>query len=100
MRARCVKWEYLRTIGEVMFGMALIFFGMSRNFLLSLLCMLFCGFGMMQQMAASNTIIQTIVDEDKRGRVMSFIPWRLWAWHRLGVCWREPWRTRLAHRGR
>jgi MFS family permease len=27
---------------------------------------------MMQQMAASNTIIQTIVDEDKRGRVMSF----------------------------
>ena len=26
----------------------------------------------MQQMAASNTIIQTIVDEDKRGRVMSF----------------------------
>ena len=55
-----------------MFGMALIFFGMSRNFLLSLLCMLFCGFGMMQQMAASNTIIQTIVDEDKRGRVMSF----------------------------
>ena len=27
---------------------------------------------MMQQMAASNTIIQTIVDDDKRGRVMSF----------------------------
>ena len=34
--------------------------------------MLLCGFGMMQQMAASNTIIQTIVDDDKRGRVMSF----------------------------
>ena len=32
----------------------------------------FTGFGMMQQMAASNTILQTIVDEDKRGRVMSF----------------------------
>jgi len=59
-------------ISTAMFGMALIFFGMSRNFWLSLLCMLFCGFGMMQQMAASNTIIQTIVDEDKRGRVMSF----------------------------
>jgi predicted MFS family arabinose efflux permease len=27
---------------------------------------------MMQQMAASNTVLQTIVDEDKRGRVMSF----------------------------
>ena len=39
---------------------------------LSLLLMLVCGFGMMQQMAASNTIIQTIVEDDKRGRVMSF----------------------------
>ena len=28
--------------------------------------------GMMQGMAASNTIIQTIVSEDKRGRVMSY----------------------------
>jgi predicted MFS family arabinose efflux permease len=27
---------------------------------------------MMQTMAASNTVLQTIVDEDKRGRVMSF----------------------------
>jgi MFS family permease len=34
--------------------------------------MLVCGFGMMQQMAASNTIIQTIVEDSKRGRVMSF----------------------------
>jgi MFS family permease len=30
------------------------------------------GMGMMQGMAASNTIIQTIVSEDKRGRVMSY----------------------------
>ena len=30
------------------------------------------GFAMMVQMASSNTILQTIVDEDKRGRVMSF----------------------------
>jgi MFS family permease len=28
--------------------------------------------GMMQGMAASNTVIQTIVTEDKRGRVMSY----------------------------
>jgi MFS family permease len=34
--------------------------------------MLVTGGGMMQQMAASNTILQTIVDDDKRGRVMSF----------------------------
>ena len=34
--------------------------------------MLVAGFGMMQGMASSNTIIQTIVSEDKRGRVMSY----------------------------
>ena len=53
-------------------GVGLILFGTSRVLWLSLLLMLVCGFGMMQQMAASNTIIQTIVDDDKRGRVMSF----------------------------
>jgi MFS family permease len=34
--------------------------------------MLIVGFGMMQGLAASNTIIQTLVPEDKRGRVMSY----------------------------
>jgi MFS family permease len=55
-----------------MFGAGLIMFGMSRWLALSVITLLFTGFGMMQQMAASNTILQTIVDEDKRGRVMSF----------------------------
>jgi len=30
------------------------------------------GLGLMVQMAATNTVLQTIVDDDKRGRVMSF----------------------------
>jgi MFS family permease len=59
-------------ISTAAFGVGLILFGASRILWLSLLLMLICGFGMMQQMAASNTIIQTIVDDDKRGRVMSF----------------------------
>ena len=54
------------------FGIGLIFFGLSRNFWISFLLMLVCGFGLMQQMAASNTIIQTVVEDSKRGRVMSF----------------------------
>jgi MFS family permease len=54
------------------FGLGLMAFGFSRIFWVSLLLMLVCGFGMMQQMAASNTIIQTIVEDSKRGRVMSF----------------------------
>ncbi len=37
-----------------------------------MLMVLVAGMGMMQGMAASNTIIQTLVSEDKRGRVMSY----------------------------
>jgi MFS family permease len=59
-------------IATASLGVGLFLFGMSRTFWLSLVLMLVCGFGMMQQMAASNTIIQTIVEDNKRGRVMSF----------------------------
>jgi MFS family permease len=55
-----------------MFGSGLILFGLSRHLALSLLLMLVVGFGMMQGLAASNTVIQTLVPEDKRGRVMSY----------------------------
>jgi MFS family permease len=55
-----------------LFGLGLIGFGLSRVFWLSILMLLLTGFGMMRGMAASNTIIQTIVPEDKRGRVMSY----------------------------
>ena len=54
-----------------MFGLGLVIFSLSRFFLLSLISMVVVGLGMMLQMASSNTIIQTIVDDDKRGRVMS-----------------------------
>ncbi len=59
----------LATVG---FGCGLVAFAYSRWLWLSLLLMLVVGCGMLVQMAASNTILQTIVDEDKRGRVMSF----------------------------
>ncbi len=54
-----------------LFGLGLITFSLSRFFLLSFVLLVFTGFGMMLQMASSNTILQTIVDDDKRGRVMS-----------------------------
>jgi len=34
--------------------------------------MLIVGFGMIAQMASSNTLLQSLADDDKRGRVMSF----------------------------
>jgi|ERR1051326_1965717 len=54
------------------FGAGLIFFGLSHYLWLSLALMLMTGFSLIQQMSCSNTIMQTIVQEDKRGRVMSF----------------------------
>jgi MFS family permease len=59
-------------IAAVMFGAGLILFGLSHHLVLSLLLMIVVGFGMMQGLAASNTVIQTLVPEDKRGRVMSY----------------------------
>src|SRR5947209_158273 len=59
-------------VTAAVFGTALIVFAYSRWLWLSLFVLIFTGFGMMESMAASNTILQTIVAEDKRGRVMSF----------------------------
>ena len=53
-------------------GAGLIVFGYSTTVWLSLAALAVVGFAVMAQMASSNTILQTIVDEDKRGRVMSF----------------------------
>lgn len=52
-------------------GVGLIGFSLSRVLWLSLPLLLVTGFGSILQIAASNTVIQTIVDDDKRGRVMS-----------------------------
>jgi MFS family permease len=55
-----------------LFGASLILFGLSRNLWLSMLLMMVTGFGMMQGLASSNTVIQTLVPETMRGRVMSY----------------------------
>ncbi|MGA7565713.1 MAG: MFS transporter [Terriglobales bacterium] len=54
------------------FGASLVAFSASRHLWLSLLLLVVTGFCFMQQMASSNTILQTIVENKKRGRVMSF----------------------------
>lgn len=54
------------------FALSLISFSFSKTFPLSLIILLFCGFGMMMQTAGSNTILQTLSSDDMRGRVMSF----------------------------
>lgn len=56
----------------LVFALGLIGFGLSRWLWLSLPLLVATGAGMMMTMAATNTLVQTLVDEDKRGRVMSF----------------------------
>lgn len=62
----------LIVISSATFGSGLIAFALSRYIGLSLCMMLLIGFGLIVHMASSNTILQTIVDEDRRGRIMSF----------------------------
>lgn len=59
-----------RTAG--LFGASMVLFAFCRFLPLSLLIIFLSGFGMMVHMAACNTILQTVVEEDKRGRVMGF----------------------------
>ncbi|MEW6411881.1 MAG: MFS transporter [Candidatus Zixiibacteriota bacterium] len=59
------------TFAAITFGAGLILFSLSRHLWISIALLFFVGMGMMLQMAASNTVLQTIVDDDKRGRVMS-----------------------------
>lgn len=62
----------LIAVGAIGFGVGLIAFAQSTTLWLSMLLLFVIGFSMMVQMASSNTLLQTMTDEDKRGRVMSF----------------------------
>lgn len=59
-------------VATLVFGAGLIGFGLSRDFRLSLPLLVFAGLGMMVALAGSNTTIQSLVEDDKRGRVMAF----------------------------
>jgi MFS family permease len=59
-------------VAVILFGSALMAFSFSRIVLLSLTLMVLTGIGQMVLMAGSNTLLQTMAEDDKRGRVMSF----------------------------
>jgi len=59
-------------LASALLGTALMLFGLSQTFWLSIVLMVMVGFGLMQAAAASNTIIQSLVPEDKRARAMSY----------------------------
>ncbi|HET6349939.1 MAG TPA: MFS transporter [Candidatus Krumholzibacteria bacterium] len=59
-------------ISGLLFGAALMAFAFCRSLVPALAALFVVGFGMMAQNASANTILQTIVHDDKRGRIMSF----------------------------
>ena len=59
-------------VSAIVAGLGAIGFGLSTNVYASVVLMMMAGFGMFMTGAACNTIIQTVVDEEKRSRVMSY----------------------------
>lgn len=72
VRKSVVGLTRMLQIAAAVLGCALILFGLSHTLWLSLALMVFAGFGLIQGASVSNTIIQSLVTEDKRARVMSY----------------------------
>jgi MFS family permease len=59
-------------LATVIFAAGIACFALSSSLPLSLASLVVAGFGAVTVVASSNTVLQTILEEDKRGRVMSF----------------------------
>ncbi len=59
-------------VAAAVFSLGLFAFALSRVLYLSLALLVIAGFGMMVLIASSNTLLQTVVEDGKRGRVMAF----------------------------
>jgi MFS family permease len=71
MRKSVLGLGNLIVAASVTFGLAMLGFSFSEYIPLSLACLFVTGFCFMFTLASSNTLLQTIVEDDKRGRVMS-----------------------------
>jgi MFS family permease len=71
-RRTILKLGRLIPAAAALSGVGLIAFSLSDIFLVSMLMMVIAGLGMMLHTASSNTVLQTLTDDNKRGRVMSF----------------------------
>jgi MFS family permease len=68
-RSRHKGWQL--TFGSLLFPIALIAFALSRNFYLSMAILVVVGFGFIIQNTTGNTLVQSLVPDQLRGRVMS-----------------------------
>jgi len=77
----------LISFSAALLGVGMISFAYTRWVWLSSLFIIITGFSLIVEMAASNTIIQTIVEDDKRGRVMSLFSMAFMGMAPLGSLW-------------
>jgi len=72
LRSTVVGLGRMAAMAVATFGIGCVLLGVSHWLWLSMALMAVTGYGLMYQVVATNTIVQTIVEDDKRGRVMSF----------------------------
>jgi predicted MFS family arabinose efflux permease len=68
----------------IIFGAALMGISFSANLWISLTVMVFLGFSMIAAIASINMLVQTLAEEEKRGRVMSFYAMALMGMNPIG----------------
>jgi MFS family permease len=69
---RIVRRGRLMTVGGTAFGICVLAFALSRSFALSLVLLALAGCAMIVNNALTNTLLQTLVPDELRGRVMGF----------------------------
>ena len=74
-RRRIAGLERNIPVAAASFGLGLVGFSGTRTLWLGLGLMALAGLGRMIQTASCNTVLQTVVDDDKRGRVMALYAW-------------------------
>ena len=57
-------------LGLITFGAAVLGLGLSRQFVIALVLQAFAGYGMIRYTATTNTLLQLLVEDQYRGRVM------------------------------
>jgi MFS family permease len=87
----------LIAISSITYAVAIAIFAMSNHLWLSLLVVPLAGWGMITNFASANTILQTIVEDDKRGRVMSLFAMSFMGMLPFGVLMVGELATRLSH---
>jgi predicted MFS family arabinose efflux permease len=71
-------------INTLIFGAGLVLFSYEGHYAFALIFAIIAGFGQMSQITVSNTIIQTTVDLNMRGRIISFYAMAVFGMQPLG----------------